>query len=144
MMHVLLCALAENVGIDATALRRSAPALAQRLDCLAEGAQDAVRASCAFWEELSAVLAAQRDARPARAWVVRRSQCLHCGHWKLLVKAARAGLVCRVVSRERRALFSGVVELAGIVGADGLARDLSAALRPPATQSCEDFDNNAG
>ena len=44
---------------------------------IAEAVQDAVSASRDYWEELRAVLVAQRAARPARARVVRRSQCLH-------------------------------------------------------------------
>ena len=71
-------------GVDLTALRRSVPALAQRLDCLTAAVQDAVSASRDYWKELSAVLVAQRAARPATARVVCRSQCLHRGHRKLL------------------------------------------------------------
>ena len=83
----LLARLAGAAGVDLTALRRSVPALAQRLDCLAAVVQDAVSASRDYWEELSAVLVAQRAARPARARVVCRSQCLHRGRHKLLAQA---------------------------------------------------------
>ena len=50
-----------------------------------------------------------------------------------------------VVSRERRALFSDVIELAGAVAkSTGRVRDPTAVLRPAAMESREDFDNNAG
>ena len=52
-------------GVDLTALRRSVPALAQRLDCLTAAVQDAVSASRDYWKELSAVLVAQRATRPS-------------------------------------------------------------------------------
>ena len=91
-----------------------------------------------------------------RNGVVRSSQCLHRGRRKLPVKAwqtracnpstrpACAGLLRGVVNRKRRALFSDVIELTGMASADGSARDPSAALRPAAAESCEDFDNHAG
>ena len=83
----LLTRLARAAGVDLTALRRSVPALAQRLDCLAAAVQDAASASRDYLEELSAVLVAQRAARPARARVVHRSQCLRRGRRKLLARA---------------------------------------------------------
>ena len=88
--------------------------------------------------------------------MVRSSLCLHRRQRKLLTKAwqtracdpstgpACAGLLRGVVSRERRALFSGVVELADVLAMGGAARDLSAALRPASAESREDFDNHAG
>ena len=139
-----------------TALRRSTPGLAQRLDCLAEAIQDAVRESRIFWTELAAVLAELCAARPARTRVLQTSQCLHRGKRKLLVNAwqtcacdpatrpACAGLVRGVVSRERRSYFSSVDELVGVATAGGGAQDPSAALRPASTESRKDFDNHAG
>ena len=62
----LLGRLAEAAGVDATALRRSEPALMQRLDCLVASVQDEVAASCGYWEELCAALAMQRASRPGR------------------------------------------------------------------------------
>ena len=82
---LLLGELADAAGVDVTALRRSAPGLAQRLDCLAEAVQDAVQESHAFWTELAETLAERHAARPARTRVVRTSQCLHRGKRKLLV-----------------------------------------------------------
>ena len=71
------------------------------------------------------MLVAQRAAHPARARGLRRSPCLHCRRHKLPAQAwqtwacdfstgpACAGMLRGVVSRERRALFSGVIELHG-------------------------------
>ena len=153
---LLLAELADAAGVDVTALRRSSPGLAQRLDCLAAAVQDAVQVSRAFWAELCAALTAQRAARPTRARVVRSSLCLHRRQRKLLAKAwqtracdpstgpACAGLLRGVVSRERRALFSNAVELADVLAMGGAARVFSAALRPASAESREDFDNHAG
>ena len=77
--------------------------------------------SRAYWLEMADVLAAQRQARPARTRVVRRSQCLHRKRRKLATKGwqpraydpdtkpACAGMKRGVVSRDRRALFSDIV-----------------------------------
>ena len=140
-----------------TALRRSEPALVQRLDCLAASVQDEVSASRGYWEELRAALAVQHASRPAHVRVVRRSQCLHCAAIcagrKLLAQAwqtracdpsagpDRAGMLRGVVSRERRAWFS---ELADITAAVAHAPGSAATLRPVAAESRADFDNNAG
>ena len=72
------------------ALRRSSPGLVQRLDCLADRVQAAIRESHAYWLEMAAVLAGQRAARPARICLVRTSQCLHCGRRKLTELTAKA------------------------------------------------------
>jgi hypothetical protein len=153
---LLLEELADAAGVDVTALRRSSPGLAQRLDGLAAAVQDAVQESRAFWTELCTALAAQRAARPPRARVVRSSLCLHRRQRKLLAKAwqtracdpstgpARAGLLRGVVSRERRALFSDAIVPTGVPAVGGAARDLSAAPQPTSTRSREDFDNHAG
>ena len=58
----------------------------QRLECLADKVQTAKQASRNYWLEMAAVLAEQREARPARIRVVRSSQCLHRGRRKLAVK----------------------------------------------------------
>ena len=117
VVSLLLEDLASAAGSDVAALRRSTPGLAQRLCCLADAVEDAVRESRTFWLKLAAALAEQRAARPAHTRLVRTSQCLHCGKRKLLAKAwqtraydpatrpACAGLVRGVVSRERRAHF---------------------------------------
>ena len=57
----------------------------QRIECLAASVQEAVVASRGYWEELRDELAAQRARCPARARMVRQSQCLHHGSRKLLV-----------------------------------------------------------
>ena len=110
----LLGRLAEATGVNATVLRRSDPALMQRLDCLATSVHDGVAASRGYWEELRAVLAAQHASRPAYVRVVCCSQCLHHAGRKLLVQAwqtracdpsvgpDRAGMLLGVVSCERR------------------------------------------
>ena len=146
---------AARAWVDVAALRRSSPGLAQRLDCLAAAVQDAVQESRAFWMELCTVLTAQRAARPAQARVVRSSLCLHRRRRKLLMTAwqtracdpstrpACAGLLRGVVSRERRALFSGVTELADVLTAGNAARDFSVALQPASAESRQDFDNHA-
>ena len=61
----LLGRLTEAAGVDATALRRSEPALVRRLDRLAASVQDEVAASRGYWEGLRAALAARRASRPA-------------------------------------------------------------------------------
>ena len=55
-----------------------------------------------------------------------------------------AGLVRGVVSHERRAHFSGVAELAGVMAARGGAQDPSAVLLPAPVESREDLDDHAG
>ena len=50
-----------------------------------------------------------------------------------------------VRSRERRTLFSDIIELAGaIANSTGCVCDPTAVLRPAAMESLEDFDNYAG
>ena len=92
----------------------------QRLECLADKVQSALRASRDYWLEMVEVLTEQRESRPARIRVVRSSQCLHRRRRRLTQKAwqpraydpdtrpACAGLVRGVVSRDRRALFSDI------------------------------------
>ena len=149
----LLGRLAEAAGVDATALRRSEPALMQRLDCLAALVQDEVAALRGYWEELRAALAARRASRPAYVRVVRRAQCLHRAGRKLLAQAGqtracdpsvgpdRAGMLRGVVSRARRDWFSDVADFAVVVSR---APGSAAVLRPVAAESRADFDNNAG
>ena len=60
---LLLEELADAAGVDVTALQRSFPGLAQRLDCLAAAVQDAVQELCTFWAELCAALTAQCAAQ---------------------------------------------------------------------------------
>ena len=114
------------------ALRGTAPDLARTLEGRAAEVQAAVEVSRAYWLEMADVLAAQRQARPARTRVVRRSQCLHRKRRKLATKGwqpraydpdakpACAGMKRGVVSRERRALFSDIV--VGLAGAGAAAQ----------------------
>jgi hypothetical protein len=117
----LLRDLTSAAALDMAALHGSDPDLARTLERHAAEIQTAVEASRAYWLELADVLAAQRQARPARTRVVRRSQCLHRKHRKLATKGwqpraydpdtrpACAGMKRGVVSRGRRALFSDIV-----------------------------------
>ena len=85
-VHELLACLTAAARVDPLALRRSEPALVQRLDSLAVSVQEEVVTLRDYWEELLAEMTTQRALRPARARarVVRRSQCLHRGSRKLL------------------------------------------------------------
>ena len=117
----LLRDLTLAAALDVVALRGSSPDLARTLERRAAEVQAAVEVSRAYWLEMADVLAAQRQARPARTRVVRRSQCLHRQRRKLATKGwqpraydpdtrpACAGMKRGVVSRERRALFSDIV-----------------------------------
>ena len=128
----LLRDLASAAALDVAALRRSSPDLARTLKSRAAEVQAAVEASWAYWLEMAELLAAQRQARPARLRVVRRSQCLHHRHRRLATKGwqpraydpdtkpACAGLLRGVVSRDRRALFSDIT--VGPAGAGASAR----------------------
>ena len=147
--HELLACLTAAAHVNPFTLRCSDLALMQQLECLAVAVQDEMGASCSFWEELRGELAEHRARCPARARVVRHSQCLHRRSRKLLAQAWQtqvchpstgptcAGMLRGTVSRARREWFSKPL-------CDGRKDGTAAVLRPAAAESRADFDNNAG
>ena len=116
----LLSDLASAAEIDMDGLRRSSPELMRKLEGRAAEVQAAIQVSRDYWLEMAAVLAEQREARPAHLRVVRSSQCLHRQRRRLSAKGwqpraydpetrpACASLIRGVVSRDRCALFSDI------------------------------------
>ena len=98
------------------------------LGCIVAAVQDEVTASHSYWEELQAVLAEQFNApltRRVRMWslAVLASQTLQASGegWadlgmRPLYQQSMPALLRGVVSSERHALFSDIIELAGAIG----------------------------